>query len=103
MTHKARFREVFRRNQATEVGWRFVGVIGGLIGGIWLLCYVELIYVNRIHANCIVLWGSRIGSGLLIGIGFAPAFCPYTGIMMQHMAATSTMFRMPLLYHRNTR
>jgi IS1 family transposase len=69
-------REVFRRNEATEVGWRFVGVLVGLIGGICLLCYVEFVYVDRIHVNRIVLWGLRISGGLLLSVGFFSGLLP---------------------------
>jgi len=69
-------REIFRRNEATEVGGRFVGVLVGLIGGICLLCYVELVYVNRVYVNRILCWSLRLGGGLLVGIGFCSGLSP---------------------------
>jgi IS1 family transposase len=69
-------RERFRRNEATEVGWRFIGVLAALIGGIGLLCYVEFVYVNRTHTNRIILWSLRIIGGLLVSIGFGCGLLP---------------------------
>jgi IS1 family transposase len=69
-------REVFRRNETKEIGLRFLGVFIGIIGGICLLLYVELVYFDRIPANRIVLWGLRGGGGLLLSIGFFSGLLP---------------------------
>jgi len=55
-------REVFRRNQAVEVRWRFLAIVIGFPWGLGLLWYVEFHYVNRVHVNRVYLWGLR-GSG----------------------------------------
>jgi IS1 family transposase len=69
-------REIFRRNESGEIGWRFAGILVGLIGGISLLCYVEFIYVNRINGNSAVCWSLRLGGGLLVSIGFFSGLLP---------------------------
>lgn len=69
-------REIFRRNEATEVGWRFIGILVGFVGGICLLCYIEGIYVDRVHVNRLSLWGLRITGWLLVFGGFCCGFLP---------------------------
>jgi hypothetical protein len=69
-------RETFRRNEATEVGWRFLGVPIGIIGGTCLLLYVELVYVDRIHANRFILWGLRTFGVLLLTVGMCSGLLP---------------------------
>jgi hypothetical protein len=69
-------REVFRRNETIEIRWRFVGVLIGFIGGIWLLCYIEFVYVDSVNRNGIILWGLRVSGGPLVFTGFGCGLLP---------------------------
>lgn len=71
-----KIREIFRRNEAIEVRWRFMGVLIGLPGGVCLFCYIEFVYVERIHVNRIVLWCLRVSSVLMMGLGFFSGLLP---------------------------